>query len=59
MNRVVKILMKRDEISESDAIELIEETRELILNSDPFESDDIIADNLGLEPDYLMEILGY
>ena len=51
--------MERDEISESDAIEFIEETRELILNSDPFESDDIIADNLGLEPDYLIEILGY
>lgn len=59
MNRVVAILMKRDGMNEADAIELVRETRELILNSNTFFPDDIILDNLGLEPDYLMDILGY
>ena len=59
MNRVVAILMKRDGMNEADAIELVRETIELILNSNTFVPDDIILDNLGLEPDYLMDILGY
>lgn len=54
---VVEVLMKRDGLSESEAVELVEETREELLSADPFEADDIIACNLGLEPDYLMDIL--
>lgn len=54
---VVEILMKRDGLSEEEARELVEETREEIINSDPFEADDIMMSNLGLEPDYLFEIL--
>ena len=61
MNRVVKILMKRDNMSEADAIELVNETREEIneaIECGDFDYvDDIIADNLGLEPDYAMDIL--
>ena len=53
----VEILMKRDGISKSEAIEMVRETREELLNSDPFEADEIIACNLGLEPDYLLDIL--
>lgn len=49
--------MKRDGLSESEAIDLIEETRDEILSADPFEADVIIACNLGLEPDYIMDIL--
>lgn len=49
--------MKRDGISKSEAIEMVRETREELLNSDPFEADEIIACNLGLEPDYLLDIL--
>ena len=48
MNRVVTILMERDGMNEADAIELVRETRELILNSNTFFPDDIILDNLGL-----------
>ena len=59
MNRVVAILMKRDGINEADAIELVKETKEELLSSDTFFPDDIIWNNLGLEPDYLMDILGY
>lgn len=56
---VIEILMRRDKIGMTSAAELVKETRDEILNSsDPFmEVDDIIASNLGLEPDYLEEIL--
>lgn len=44
-------------MTKAEAEELINETREEILASDPFEAEDIIADNLGLEPDYLIDLL--
>lgn len=57
MNRVVKILMERDGITRKEAEELIKETREEILEGSPWEADEVIAANLGLEPDYIMDIL--
>ena len=58
MNKVVEILMKRDGISEDEASALVRETRdELIMLDNPFEADEIIEDYLGLEPDYLEDIL--
>lgn len=61
MNRVVKILMERDGITEQEARELIEETREEIescVSCGDFEgAEDAIADILGLEPDYLLDII--
>ena len=56
MNKVVKILMERDGMTKEDAVALVRETRnEILLN--PEEMEEIIADNLGLEPDYLDYIL--
>lgn len=58
MNKVVEILMKRDGISEDEASALVRETRdELIMLDNPFEADEIIENYLGLEPDYLEDIL--
>lgn len=57
MNKVVEILIKRDSMTKSEAEKLIDETREELLAADPFEAEDIIADYLGLEPDYIMDIL--
>lgn len=59
MENVIEILMERDGISRQEAEELIDETRDLLLSSDAWEADDIMADQLGLEPDYIMDILGY
>lgn len=59
MGQIEKILMERDNMSLSAAKDLVDETRELILESDPWEADDIIADMLGLEPDYIMDLIGY
>lgn len=57
MNIVTKILMERDGLTRAAAEELINETREEILASDPWEIEDILMNNLGLEPDYIFDIL--
>jgi len=58
MNRVVEILMNRDNIDYSHAVSLVKETRdELLCVEDPCDADDIIREYLELEPDYLEDIL--
>lgn len=59
MNSVKEILMRRDGLSEQEAIDLIRETRDMILDANIFEADEIMADMLGLEPDYIMEVVGF
>ena len=49
--------MKRDGYSAEEADQAIKETRDLILSSNPYDADEIIAEELGLEPDYLMDLL--
>ena len=61
MNRIVKILMQRDEMSKEEAQELLQETRDAMMAAidagDFFEVEDIMADYLGLEPDYIFDII--
>ena len=57
MNPVVKILMERDGMTEQEAIDLVRETKEELLSKDGCYADEIILENLGLEPDYIMDIL--
>jgi hypothetical protein len=57
MNLVVKILMERGNMTEQEAIDLVRETKEELMNSPCSDGADIIMDNLGLEPDYIMDIL--
>lgn len=59
MQNVINILMNRDGMTRDEARELVIETREMLLSADVWEADEIIADQLGLEPDYIMDILGY
>jgi hypothetical protein len=54
MNKVAKIIMKRDGVTEEEANEMISECREMLLNGD----DEAIQDFLGLEDDYIFDILG-
>ena len=53
MNTVVEILMRRDGLSEEEALELIDECREAIADGDF----DAIGDYLGLEDDYIFDII--
>lgn len=59
-NRVIKILMQRDGMDEESAKNLVEQTTEEVLGcgDDYEEAVDIIACNLGLEPDYMVDLLG-
>lgn len=56
MNRVVEILMTRDGMTRDEAIELINETREMMIE-DPWGAEDIMLEMLELEMDYIMDIL--
>lgn len=59
---IVEILMRRDGDTRQEAEERVEECRrrlyeEAVEVGDYDMAEDIIADELGLEPDYLMELL--
>ena len=61
-NEIIAILMRRDHLTRAEAIDLIEETREEIYyaienGASLDEVEDILADYLMLEPDYLIEFL--
>ena len=58
-SEVVEILMKRDGLSRREAQERFNEVREMIqeCNFDPFETEDILIGELGLEMDYIFEFL--
>ena len=59
---IISILMRRDDITREEAIHIIEETRDEIAcaienGASLDEIEDILADYLMLEPDYLIEFL--
>lgn len=59
MDRVVNILIRRDGNTKEEALARIDEVRKRIenCNYDPEESEDIVMEELGLEMDYLEDIL--
>ena len=62
MYDVVRILMERDNISKSDAQAQVNECKrrlqdEAVATGDYELAVDIIAEELGLEPDYMMDLL--
>lgn len=59
MNKVVEILMQRDSMTQEEAGDLLIQTRQELddCNYDIEESEDIISSNLGLEMDYILDIL--
>ncbi len=61
MSRIVDILMKRDGVTEEEARNTLQETREMIndaIASGNFdEVEDIVYSELGLEMDYIDELI--
>ena len=59
MNNVVAILMKRDRMSRAEAVALVTEVRAMIEDADGDydEAEQIMIDELGLEMDYIFDIL--
>ena len=60
-NRVVRILMHRDGLTEKEAVSRVEDTAseiyDAIEGTSCMEPEDIMMDELGLEPDYIFDIL--
>lgn len=59
MERVIKILIERDGDTREEAISRIEETRSLMKSCgyDPEECERVFMEELGLEMDYIMDII--
>lgn len=61
MNRIIKILMERDELTEAEATELYKEGHQALMEcveqGDLAGAKDITYDYFGLEPDYLDDML--
>lgn len=59
MNKIVKILMGRDGLTEMEAREQVQEVREMMAECeyDPIKCEDIIQDELGLEIDYIFYLI--
>ena len=54
---IVKALMTRDGMTREEAEARVDEVRELISEADPWEVEDILAEELGLEMDYIFDII--
>lgn len=61
MERVIEILMERDDLTREQAQRWVEECIVQMeeVNYDPVESENILMEFLGLEPDYLIDILTF
>lgn len=59
MEKIIQILMRRDGMSRDEAKELIRDVKEMMTecNYDPIECENIVAEELGLEPDYIIYLL--
>lgn len=59
-NKVIKILMERDDIDRETAEEIVRETRDELLSLDnSLDADMVMATNLELEPDYIFDVLNF
>ena len=60
-NRVVRILMHRDGLTEKEAVSRVEDTAseiyDAIEGTSCMNPEDIMMEELGLEPDYIFDIL--
>jgi hypothetical protein len=63
MNRIIEIIMKRDNMALEDAQCLFDdakdEAEDAVSEGDLERVEDIISDYFGLEPDYVFDLIGY
>lgn len=61
MSDLKRILMTRDKLSEKEADDLLDETREMMMEAiavgDFEEAEEIYTSMLGIEPDYMPELV--
>lgn len=56
MESIIEILMERDGMTESEAVDLVEECRALIFE-EGLDPEEVLYEHLGLEPDYLYDLI--
>ena len=54
-NRIVQIIMDRDDMTRSEAMEMLAEAREMIAEGE--DPEEVLYDYFGLEPDYVFDLL--
>ena len=63
MNKIARVLMKRDGMTYEEANNLIDEAREALQNyfdeGDSFGAENVCEEFFGLEPDYLDELMPF
>ena len=63
MNKIARVLMKRDGMTSEEANNLIDEAREALQNyfdeGDSFGAENVCEEFFGLEPDYLDELIPF
>ena len=61
MNKIARVLMKRDGMTYEEANNLIDEARDALQNyldeGDSFGAENVCEEFFGLEPDYLYELI--
>lgn len=57
MTELKRILMKRDDLSSSEADLLISQAREMVLDGE--DPEEVLYEEFGLEPDYIMDLLDF
>ncbi len=59
MNRIVEILMRRDGVTKNEAEAMLREARQMARDCsyDPEETEEIMYSELGLELDYVFDLL--
>ena len=61
MNRIIEVLMNRDGMTEEEATDLYRSVKpdimDAIANGDSDLVDDLMAEEFGLEPDYILDLL--
>jgi hypothetical protein len=55
METIKQVLMRRDEMSSDDADELIAEARQRVADGE--DPEEVLAEEFGLEPDYIFDLL--
>lgn len=55
MNKIVEILMRRDNMTKAEAQDMVREARAMVAEgNDP---EEILYDEFGLEPDYVFDLI--
>ena len=55
VSELVRVLVERDGLSVDEAQELVEEARELVRDGE--DPEEVLAQEFGLEPDYVFDLL--